>query len=210
MVKDSISKLEPALENRIAKHSSQTENLKELTGILATVIVLNESGLIDGIATTSGGGKGISSVTGSSKIDNAVKGDKGNSNKLENEQKNNSNTGNTNTVPNIDNSNSSALTGITQRQLDKKFKHAVDFGITTTKKNPETLHQYENAINNHMVDKATTPHGTYGFVKDSKVYFNSNTNNVVVLDNSGNFVTGFKLTPGTPQYDNYMKNGVLR
>ncbi|QPT32499.1 VENN motif pre-toxin domain-containing protein [Proteus penneri] len=48
MVKDSISKLEPALENRIAKHSSQTENLKELTGILATVIVLNESGLIDG------------------------------------------------------------------------------------------------------------------------------------------------------------------
>ncbi|NBM94270.1 MULTISPECIES: hemagglutinin repeat-containing protein [unclassified Proteus (in: enterobacteria)] len=74
MVKDSISKLEPALENRIAKHSSQTENLKELTGILATVIVLNESGLIDGIATTSGGGKGISSVTGSSKIDNAVQG----------------------------------------------------------------------------------------------------------------------------------------
>ncbi|MFN6828201.1 VENN motif pre-toxin domain-containing protein, partial [Proteus mirabilis] len=74
MVKDSISKLEQALENRIAKHSSQTENLKELTGILATVIVLNESGLIDGRSTTSGGGKGISSVTGSSKIDNAVQG----------------------------------------------------------------------------------------------------------------------------------------
>ena len=61
-----------------------------------------------------------------------------------------------------------------------------------------------------MADKVTTPKGTYGFVKDSKVYFNSNTNNAVVLDSSGNFVTGFKLTPGTPQYDNYMKNGVLR
>nr|WP_314263751.1 hemagglutinin repeat-containing protein [uncultured Moellerella sp.] len=97
-----------------------------------------------------------------------------------------------------------------EKQLDKKFKHAVDFGITTTKKNPETLRQYENAINNHMVDKVTTPKGTYGFVKDSKVYFNSNTNNAVVLDSSGNFVTGFKLTPGTSQYDNYMKNGVLR
>lgn len=46
MVKDSISKLEPALENRIAKHSSQSENIKELTYILATVVVLNENGLI--------------------------------------------------------------------------------------------------------------------------------------------------------------------
>lgn len=74
MVRDSISKLEPALEKRIANHSSQTENLKELTGILATVIVMNENGLIDGRATTSGSGKGISSGTGSSKIDNAVQG----------------------------------------------------------------------------------------------------------------------------------------
>ncbi|MGG4606764.1 hypothetical protein [Providencia sp. Me31A] len=46
MVRDLISKLEPALENRINKHSSQTENLKELTGILATVIVMNENGLM--------------------------------------------------------------------------------------------------------------------------------------------------------------------
>ncbi|MEQ5317453.1 VENN motif pre-toxin domain-containing protein [Providencia vermicola] len=74
MVKDSISKLEPALENRITKHSSQTENLKELTGILATVIVMNENGLIDGRTTISSGGKGVSNGTGSSKIDNAVKG----------------------------------------------------------------------------------------------------------------------------------------
>ncbi|MER2474962.1 colicin D domain-containing protein [Photorhabdus laumondii] len=28
---------------------------------------------------------------------------------------------------------------MTQKQLDKKFKHAVDFGVITTKKNPETL-----------------------------------------------------------------------
>ncbi|WP_336432535.1 VENN motif pre-toxin domain-containing protein [Providencia rettgeri] len=138
------------------------------------------------------------------------KGDKGNSKQPANEQKNSSNKGNTNTQPNKENINSSALTGITQKQLDKKFKHAIDFGITTTKKNPDTLRQYENAINNHMADKVTTPKGTYGFVKDSKVYFNSNTNNAVVLDSTGNFVTGFKLTPGTPQYDNYMKNGVLR
>ncbi len=72
MARDSISKLEPALEKRIANHSSQTENLKELTGILAAVIVMNENGLIDGRATTSGSWKGISSSTGSFKINNAV------------------------------------------------------------------------------------------------------------------------------------------
>uniref|UniRef100_UPI001EF68543 colicin D domain-containing protein n=1 Tax=Snodgrassella communis TaxID=2946699 RepID=UPI001EF68543 len=108
------------------------------------------------------------------------------------------------------NSVASELIEITQKQLDKKFKHAADFGIITTKKNPETLSQYEAAIKNHMGNTATKSQGTYGFVTDSKVFFNPNTNNVVVIDKSGNFVTGFKLVPGTPQYDNYMKNGVLR
>ena len=104
----------------------------------------------------------------------------------------------------------SALTGITQKQLDKKFKHAIDFGIVTTKKNPTTLSQYETAIKNHMNDSATKYYGTYGFVQDSKVFYNKNTNNVVIVDKTGNFVTGFKLTPGTPQYYNYMEKGILR
>ncbi|ATM85660.1 hypothetical protein CRN74_05990 [Yersinia frederiksenii] len=96
------------------------------------------------------------------------------------------------------------------KQLDKKFKHAIDFDVVTTKKNPETLKQYEVAIKNHMDDTTTFEKGTYGFVKDSKVFFNPTTNNVVVIDKSGEFITGFKVTPGTPQYDNFMKNGVLR
>lgn len=50
----------------------------------------------------------------------------------------------------------------------------------------------------------------YGFVKDSKVFFNAATNNAVVVDGAGNFVTGFKLAPGTQQFENFMKNGVLR
>lgn len=61
-----------------------------------------------------------------------------------------------------------------------------------------------------MDDAATLQKGAYGFVKDSKVYFNSNTNNVVVLDSAGNFVTDFKLSPGTSQFDNLMTNGLLR
>jgi len=105
---------------------------------------------------------------------------------------------------------SGGLTGITQKQLDKKFKHAIDFGVITTMKNPQTLAQYQAAIKNHMNDIATIEKGVYGFVKDSKVFFNSKTNNAVILDASGNFITSFKVTPGTPQYDNFMKNGVLR
>lgn len=31
------------------------------------------------------------------------------------------------------------LTGVTQKQLDKKFKHVADFSITDTKKNAETF-----------------------------------------------------------------------
>lgn len=61
-----------------------------------------------------------------------------------------------------------------------------------------------------MGDTATVEQGSYGFVKDSKFFFNSANNNAVVLDSSGAFVTGFKLTPGTLQYDNFMKNGILR
>ncbi|MFB4392839.1 MULTISPECIES: colicin D domain-containing protein [unclassified Pseudomonas] len=89
-----------------------------------------------------------------------------------------------------------ALTSVTQKQLDKKFKHASDFGVVTTKKNSETLAQYEPAIKAHMSSTSTIQQGTYGFVKDSKVFFNSSTNNAVVLDASGNFVTGFKFSPG--------------
>lgn len=77
MVRDSISKLEPALENRVAKHSSQVENVKELTGILATAIVMHENGLIVGRTASSGSGKTVSGGTanksGASVTDDIVK-----------------------------------------------------------------------------------------------------------------------------------------
>uniref|UniRef100_UPI0035A6539F colicin D domain-containing protein n=1 Tax=Pseudomonas cichorii TaxID=36746 RepID=UPI0035A6539F len=105
---------------------------------------------------------------------------------------------------------SKALTSITGKQLDRKFKHAVDFGVVTTKKNGVTLAQYEVAIREHMASPSTIQQGTYGFVNGSKIYFNKISSNVVVLDGNGAFVTGFKITPGTQQFDNYIKNGVLR
>ncbi|MGP5495612.1 bacteriophage T4 gp5 trimerization domain-containing protein, partial [Psychrobacter celer] len=70
------------------------------------------------------------------------------------------------------------IKSISSKQLDKKFKHATDFGITTTKKNPRTLKQFESAIKNHMVSPDTASKGTYGFVSDSKVFYNKSTHNV--------------------------------
>ncbi|WP_211237709.1 colicin D domain-containing protein [Shewanella waksmanii] len=104
----------------------------------------------------------------------------------------------------------SQVTIFNTNQLTKKFKHAIDFGISTTKKNPKTINEFKLAIKKHMDDPITVQRGTYGLAKDSKVFFNVNTNNVVVLSKSDEFITGFKLIKGTPQFNNYLKKGFLR
>ncbi|HGB5012009.1 TPA: colicin D domain-containing protein, partial [Salmonella enterica subsp. diarizonae serovar 61:r:-] len=92
----------------------------------------------------------------------------------------------------------------TRKQLDKKyFKHANDFGISDTRKNRETLTKFRDAIEAHLADKSTVKKGTYIPEKDSDVFFNPNTNNVVILNKNGKFISGWALTPGTPQYDVY-------
>ncbi|EAQ6013008.1 colicin-D, partial [Salmonella enterica] len=83
----------------------------------------------------------------------------------------------------------------TRKQLDKKYlKHASDFGIDDTKKNRETLTKFRDVIEAHLIDKETIKKGTYLPEKDSEVFFNSKTNNVVILNKDGNFVSGWKLT----------------
>ena len=59
-------------------------------------------------------------------------------------------------------------TSFSQQQPDRKFKHAADFGVATTKKSPGTLGQFGAAIESHLNSKHTEPHGTYGVAKDSK------------------------------------------
>ncbi len=98
----------------------------------------------------------------------------------------------------------------TRKQLDKKYKHAVDFGINDTKKNSETLTKFRDAIEVHLADKETVEKGTYLHEKESKVLFNPKTNNVVILKKNGDFISGWHLTVGTPQYDIYIKTGNLK
>ena len=97
----------------------------------------------------------------------------------------------------------------TRKQLDKKFKHASDFGIADTKKNSVTLTQYRDAIEAHLKDRDTVKKGTYRREKGSKVFFNTKTNNVVVLDKDGDFISGWNLISDSPQYNSYIKTGVL-
>lgn len=99
----------------------------------------------------------------------------------------------------------------TRKQLDRKYlKHANDFGINDTKKNRETLTKFRDAIEAHLADKGTVEKGTYLHEKESKVFFNSKTNNVVILKKNGDFISGWHLTVGTPQYEVYIKTGNLK
>lgn len=99
----------------------------------------------------------------------------------------------------------------TRKQLDKKYlKHASDFGIDDTRKNSATLTKFRDAINRHLEDQETVPKGTYLLADGSSVYFNPKTNNVVILDKNGNFLSGWKIEPGTQQFINYVEKGNLR
>lgn len=97
-----------------------------------------------------------------------------------------------------------------ERQLDKKFiKHAGDFGIDISKKNAQTKLIYAQEITDHLDNSSTVAQGVYRDVKNSVVYYNKHTMIAVAFDENGAFITSFKLKKGTPQYDNYIKNGVL-
>ena len=97
----------------------------------------------------------------------------------------------------------------TRKQLDKKFKHASDFGIDSSKKNRETLIQFRDAIEAHLADKDTVKKGTYRREKGSTVYFNPKTNNVVILKPNGTWISGWKIDPKEKAGKIYLETGVL-
>ncbi|MBH3275229.1 S-type pyocin domain-containing protein [Serratia marcescens] len=97
----------------------------------------------------------------------------------------------------------------TRRQLDKKYKHASDFGIADTRKNRETLTKYRDALEAHLKDKDTVEKGTYRREKGSKVFFNPNTMNVVVLKENGDFLSGWKINPDADNGRIYLDTGDL-
>lgn len=97
----------------------------------------------------------------------------------------------------------------TRRQLQKKYKHAVDFGITDTKINGETLTKFRDAIEAHLSDKDTFEKGTYRRDKGSKVYFNPKTMNAVIIQANGDFLSGWKINPAADNGRIYLETGDL-
>ncbi|QLG96792.1 S-type pyocin domain-containing protein (plasmid) [Pseudomonas yamanorum] len=98
----------------------------------------------------------------------------------------------------------------TKKQLDKKYKHASRFGVEETQKNRQTLTKFRDAIEAHLADKDTVEKGTYIRNAGSKVFYNSKTNNVVIVSKDGKFLSGWRIDPQTPQFKNYLDNGVLQ
>ncbi|HHR1401577.1 TPA: colicin-like bacteriocin tRNase domain-containing protein [Klebsiella oxytoca] len=97
----------------------------------------------------------------------------------------------------------------TRRQLQKKYKHAIDFGITDTKINGETLTKFRDAIEAHLSDKDTFEKGTYRRDKGSKVYFNPKTMNAVIIQANGDFLSGWKINPAADNGRIYLETGDL-
>lgn len=97
----------------------------------------------------------------------------------------------------------------TRRQLQKKYKHAIDFGISDTKINSETLTKFRDAIEAHLADKDTVEKGTYRRDKGAKVYFNPKTMRAVIIRANGDFLSGWKIDPTEENGKIYLDTGVL-
>nr|WP_254611680.1 S-type pyocin domain-containing protein [Serratia proteamaculans] len=97
----------------------------------------------------------------------------------------------------------------TRKQLDKKYKHAIDFGISDAKKNRETLAKFRDEINAHLADKETIEKGTYRREKGSKVYFNPKSMRVVIIKANGDFLSGWKINPDADNGRIYLETGDL-
>jgi hypothetical protein len=90
--------------------------------------------------------------------------------------------------------------------LQKKFKHAKDFGIKGNY-NPTNAKAFEDAIRKHVHNPAVQPiTGTY-HGKPAIIYVDPNTGLAVITDPSGNFISGWTLSP--QQLWHALNGGVL-
>ena len=95
---------------------------------------------------------------------------------------------------------------ISTKQLQKKFKHASNFGVNGNY-NSSNAQQFENAVQNHVLSPKVKPiSGTY---KGQPVthYLDPKTGLNVIKDSNGKFVSGWKL--GSAQLENVLKHGGL-
>ncbi|SFT95490.1 Colicin D [Kosakonia arachidis] len=88
----------------------------------------------------------------------------------------------------------STLVSFESRQLQKKFKHAVDFNVPGNP-NAEGLKSFEQALKSHIDDPLTNRiTGKYRWNQDVYHYYNPETKLNVMTKPDGNFISGWKLS----------------
>lgn len=95
----------------------------------------------------------------------------------------------------------------TEKQLQKKFSHAIDFGIVGNSQRANWV-SFQQAIIAHLNHSKTFEYGVYRGHSNQKVYYNYETHLAVVVED-GRFLTAFKPKKDSNQMQNYMKNGNL-
>ncbi|WP_077620709.1 SAR2788 family putative toxin [Bacillus sinesaloumensis] len=90
-------------------------------------------------------------------------------------------------------------------QLQKKFKHAKDFGVTGNYSKANAT-KFETALRNH-VSKSTHIYKTKHSGQSNPVIMHIKGNNAVFFKENGDFITGYKLT--TTQKNNFIRIGEL-
>jgi len=92
----------------------------------------------------------------------------------------------------VHNTDGCGAISIAGSQLQRKFKHAGDFGIAGTP-NKVNLQAYENAIKQHV--KSPTTLAVIGTYRGNPVsiHVDPSTGLAVITDRTGNFISGWKL-----------------
>ena len=88
-------------------------------------------------------------------------------------------------------------------QIQSKFGHAADFGITGNYSESNALN-YANALSNH-IDNAQVIVGTYRGNIPVTHYYNAGVRTNVTVDSVGNFISGWRLDPA--QIINLLNSG---
>lgn len=88
----------------------------------------------------------------------------------------------------------SELVRFSPQQLQKKFKHAVDFNVSGNP-NTEGLASFKQALKAHIDSPTTTKiTGKYRWSQDVYHYYNPETNLDIITNPNGDFISGWKLS----------------
>jgi hypothetical protein len=92
----------------------------------------------------------------------------------------------------------SPILQFSQKQLQKKFKHAKDFGVQGNY-NANTAQQFQQAVQTHVNSAGNQV--IYGTYRGKQVihHYNPQTGLNVITDRAGNFIGGWKLNPAQAQ-----------